>query len=174
MNPYGNIAFNDPTEEIRNIVDVRNFDEQLPGTTCGISRQIAPMMAEEYTEEESISVLPVDEEFCEEVDASIQQSVASTIAPLERRLLQITHTCPVPLELEVDTPQPCGPCTLPTKGSQRSSKRRADSGMNLSAFECLKKAFLTRTPHSGLDDDPQALLALAPDDPAFTPPPPIS
>ncbi|KAJ1152015.1 hypothetical protein NDU88_004794 [Pleurodeles waltl] len=110
-------------------------------------------------EEESLQVLPIDDEFCQAVDASIHQAVAVAMEPFQRRLLELACACPVPTAGALDN-LPSGVSLLKRSPQKRKDEKPADLGM----FESLKKAF-TR-PNPSLEDSPQGPieLPLLPDD----------
>ncbi|KAJ1160482.1 hypothetical protein NDU88_000984 [Pleurodeles waltl] len=57
-----------------------------------------------YTEEEEISYFPVTEDFCDTVDASVIKAVLDAVAPLEKKLMAMTHQCINPSHREKTFP----------------------------------------------------------------------
>ncbi|KAJ1085395.1 hypothetical protein NDU88_005527 [Pleurodeles waltl] len=105
----------------------------------------------EYMEEETTSVLLIDDEFCQSMAALIHQAVASAIEPLERRLLQLTYTCPVHLSLSLD---PLNKSTLGLDHqAHRPPKCKLETVVDLAVFDRLKKAFLECSSQVGADQD---------------------
>ncbi|KAJ1127458.1 hypothetical protein NDU88_005860 [Pleurodeles waltl] len=107
-------------------------------------------MVQEYVEEESLQVLPTDDEFCQAVDASIHQANTAAMEPFERRLVELANACPIPLGATLDH-SPLG-ASLAKRPPQ---KRKADRSMDLNVFESLKKAFIA--PEPSADHSPQDL-----------------
>ncbi|KAJ1156964.1 hypothetical protein NDU88_009680 [Pleurodeles waltl] len=97
-----------------------------------------------YVEEETISVLPIDSEFCEALDASVNHAVASNIELLERRLLQLAYTCPMPLNITGPQPLDRDPLRWAEQLLQCPPKRRIEARIDFSAFDRIKQALLQR------------------------------
>ncbi|KAJ1170040.1 hypothetical protein NDU88_001921 [Pleurodeles waltl] len=106
----------------------------------------------EYSEEESFQRGPIDDKFCEAVETSLHQAVAPAIEPLEHCLLALAEVCPFPLNEPPTTHK--GAC-------------KSDTGIDLRAFDCLKKVFLSQPTSPGGDTpaaSKEAPLSLHPDD----------
>ncbi|KAJ1131175.1 hypothetical protein NDU88_009514 [Pleurodeles waltl] len=93
----------------------------------------------EYIEEEAISVLPIDSEFCETMDVSIHHAVASAI---ERQLLQLAYTCPVSMNLPGPQSLSKDPLVEIVQQIQRHPKFMIEAVMGFSAFDRVKQALL--------------------------------
>ncbi|KAJ1110876.1 hypothetical protein NDU88_008222 [Pleurodeles waltl] len=101
------------------------------------------MQGEGYVDEEAISVLPIDNEFCDMVDASIQQAVAAAIEPLGRKLLQLVHSFPASPNLSLQVTSalqalPASPITMTTT-SEVGGGYPGSTGREKGAESCWEK-----------------------------------
>ncbi|KAJ1155749.1 hypothetical protein NDU88_008478 [Pleurodeles waltl] len=110
-------------------------------------------MTEEHMEEESLQVLPIDDELCQATDASIHQAVAAAMEPFERRLLELACACPVPIGGTLVN-LPLGVSLL----ERPPQKRKAEKPEDLGIFESLRKTFTRSEP--SVEVSPQGPLEL--------------
>ncbi|KAJ1185769.1 hypothetical protein NDU88_002556 [Pleurodeles waltl] len=89
-----------------------------------------------YYEEESTYLMPLDVEFCEAGDVSIQHTVSLALAPLEEKNEWLTQA------------RKQGPSMAPVQSVtlRQASKLPMEQGIDMNAFEHLKKAFLQSQP----------------------------
>lgn len=84
-------------------------------------------MEGDYVEEETLQVLPLDDEFCEAVDSSIHRAVEAAMGPFERRIMKYAYA------IQADQAKRAEKCKLTATPGQ-------------GVFERLRTAFLAKAP----------------------------
>ncbi|KAJ1181264.1 hypothetical protein NDU88_006472 [Pleurodeles waltl] len=125
---------------VLDIAGLRSLSK-FPHPWCG--GLLVTIQGEGYAEEETSSVLPIDNEFCDAVDAAFQLTAAAAIEPLERRLFQLAHSFPAPLTKSTLGPSDWG------QSAHSPSKRKLKYGLDTAPFEKVKQALVEPSTKDG-------------------------
>ncbi|KAJ1148355.1 hypothetical protein NDU88_001192 [Pleurodeles waltl] len=83
------------------------------------------------------------------MDLSIFKAVSQVVTPLEKKILQLQAQCQEPLQSRKDTSGPMThlpPGQTSTSGQETNHKGAENKGIDVDAFESLKKAFIDSHP----------------------------